>query len=111
MKKKSFNDDRDDERIVTKVAIICQPYASSGNVRPAQGVIRNFSSQGSYIEIDRKFKSGTILIVRTTGSLPAPLYLDDNEKPRSICLGEIKWMQDLNDAEVPCYGIGLRYLY
>jgi len=55
MKKKSTNDLRDDDRTVTYVAIICRPYASSGNVRSAQGVMRNFSRQGAYIEIDRKF--------------------------------------------------------
>lgn len=110
MKKKSTHDLRDDDRIVTEVAIICRPYASAGNERSVQGVMRNFSSQGSYIELDRKFKSGTILIVRTVGCLPTPALADRIENPRSICLGEIKWGQDLDDAAQPRYGMGLRYL-
>ncbi len=110
MKKNANNDSRDDPRIITEVTIICRPYASSGDVRSVQGVMRNFSSQGSYIEINRKFKSGTILIVRTVGCLPAPPCLDGNETPRSICLGEIKWGHELTDAIEPRYGMGLRYL-
>ena len=110
MKDNSHHDLRADERFATEVAIICRPYTSSGNIRSVQGVMRNFSSQGSYIETDRGFKSGTILIVRTVGCLPAPLSVDSSEKPRSICLGEIRWRQDLDHVEEPRYGMGLRYL-
>ncbi len=110
MNKKSGNEYRDDERFIAEVEIICRPYTSAGNVRSAQGVLRNFSSRGSYIEIDRNFKSGTILIVRTVGCLPEPSSTGSNDNPRSICLGEIKWGQELTDAMEPRYGMGLRYL-
>lgn len=110
MTKKPHNDLRADDRIDTDVAVICRPYASTGNIPSARGVMRNFSSQGSYIETDRKFKSGTILIVRMVGCLPAPPSAEIDEKPRSICLGEIKWCQELTDIQEPLYRMGLRYL-
>lgn len=110
MKKEDPYDLRADERVATEVAVICRPYTSTGNARSAKGVIRNFSSQGSYIETDLKFKSGTILIVRMVGCLPTPSSVDSVEKPRSICLGEIKWRQDLIASEELRYGMGLRYL-
>lgn len=110
MKKEHHYDLRAVERIATIVEVICRPYTSTGSVRSAKGVMRNFSSQGSYIETDVKFKSGTIIIVRLVGCLPTQSCADSDEKPRSICLGEIKWRQDLMDEEEGRYGMGLRYL-
>jgi hypothetical protein len=110
MKKPPDNELRAAARVATKVAVLCRPYTSSGTVPFAHGVMRNFSNQGSYIESDLKFKSGTILIVRTVGCLPAPSPTDGYEQPRSICLGEIRWEQELTDVEERLYGMGLRYL-
>ena len=100
---------RTDDRNPITVDVVCQPYGSSRNPCLAQGVMRNFSSQGSYVEIDRQFKSGTILIVRTVGCRSLPSESNKGEEPRSICLGEIKWRQDVDCARYG-YGIGLRYL-
>ena len=110
MKKKPQHDLRAVDRVATEVAVVCRPYASTGNVRSAQGVLRNYSSQGAYIETDLKCKSGAILIVRIVGCLPVPSYADENEKPRSICLGEIKWQRDLMNEKNRRFGMGLRYL-
>ena len=107
---KNHNDSRTDERFATEAEIVCHPYSSTRTMRSVQGVIRNFSRGGLYIEIDHAFKTGTILIVRMVGcqsSLSAPKC---HEKPRSICLGEIKWQQNLGPKEALRYGMGLRYL-
>jgi hypothetical protein len=109
MKIKTHRDLRADARIDTEMTVICQPYTSCGSERSARGKMRNFSSQGAYIEIDRKFKSGTIIIVRTTGALPTRVSSEHRDKPRSICLGEIKWRQDVLHALKAIYGIGLKY--
>ena len=78
MKKKNHSNLRIHERFATDVVVICRPYTSTGNVRSAQGVMRNFSSHGAYIETDRRFKSGTILIVRTVGCPPTLSSADNN---------------------------------
>lgn len=98
------------QRNPTEVAIICQPYSSNSTMRPADGVMRNFSTEGSYIETSCQFKSGTILIVRMVGCPPLPADQNDDWKPRSICLAEVKWRQELVDEDSRRYGMGLKYL-
>jgi len=39
-----------------------------------------------------------------------PAFIADEERPRSICLADVKWRQELVDENVTRYGIGLRYL-
>jgi hypothetical protein len=94
----------------TEAAITCRPFTSSGANHISDGVMRNFSQQGSYIETSRQFKSGTILIVRLLRYPPMPSSVTDEDHPRSICLAEVKWRQKLTDENAIRYGIGLRYL-
>ncbi len=94
----------------TEAAITCRPYASTGTIRASDGVMRNFSSQGSYIETSHNYKSGTILIMRMVRYPSMPSSLAAEERPRSICLAEVKWRQDLADDNAIRYGMGLRYL-
>ncbi|GAB6906502.1 hypothetical protein JCM12296A_23370 [Desulfosarcina cetonica] len=89
--------------------IACQPYASRGEGDAAGGMMRNFSSQGFYIETDKKYASGTILLVRTLcgfdRSRPSAC-----RQPRTICLAEVKWLRKIENGGVPLYGMGVRYL-
>ena len=94
----------------TEAAVTCQPYASTGTRYASAGVMRNFSSQGSYIETSRKYKSGTILIMRMVRYPALPPSTVDVDRPRSICLAEVKWRQELAGQNAIGYGIGLRYL-
>ncbi len=94
----------------TEAAITCRPYASTGAIYASAGVMRNFSSQGSYIETSHKYQSGTILIMRMVRYPAIPPSITDEERPRSICLAEVKWRQDLAGENAIGYGIGLRYL-
>ena len=55
---------RENSRSPTEAAIICRPYLSCNAVQTANGVMRNFLSQGSCVETSGKFEPGTILIVR-----------------------------------------------
>ena len=72
--------------------------------------MRNFSNEGSYIETTDKYQTGTILIVRTV-SYPSMLSSTTvEEQPRSFCLAEVKWCQELSDIYSNRYGIGLKYL-
>jgi hypothetical protein len=104
------HDSRTDERFATEVEIICQIFGSTRTMRSVQGLIRNFSRRGLYIETDHPFKTGTILIVRMVGCQSSLSTTECREIPRSICLGEIKWQQNLGPEEAPHYGTGLRYL-
>jgi len=94
----------------TEAAITCWQYASSSAFRASDGIMRNFSNGGSYIETSHKYKSGTILIVRTLCYLSMPPSIPDEEQPRSISLAEVKWLRELADENAIRFGMGLRNL-
>lgn len=93
-----------------EAAIICQPYVSGGSVCESNGVMRDFSSEGCYIETSYKFNIGTILIVRIVSFSTIAPSLTDKAQPRSIGLAEVKWRKELVDDNAFRFGIGLRYL-
>ncbi len=93
-----------------EAAITCQPYASIAADCASDGVMRNYSSQGSYIETSHNFKSGTILIVRMGQYPPMTSCQADDAWPRSIGLAEVKWRQELADETSMRYGMGLKYI-
>ncbi|BBO74103.1 hypothetical protein DSCW_15200 [Desulfosarcina widdelii] len=94
----------------TRAHIICKPYTSGGIFRKVEGVMRNFSRNGSYIETSHPFKSGTILILRMEQYPSVPASVDSDQWPRSFCLAEVKWQQAMGDKETTRYGMGVRYL-
>jgi hypothetical protein len=72
--------------------------------------MRNYSGEGLYIEASREFKLGTILHMRMVRYPPMSSSAAGETQPRSICLAEVKWQQDLADDNAIRFGIGLRYL-
>ncbi|WP_372682260.1 hypothetical protein [Desulfosarcina sp.] len=97
-------------RNLTEAAITCRPYTSTCTISASKGVMRNFSGEGSYIETSHEFKSGTILLMRMVGYPPIHCSVADEEKPRSICLAEVRWQKRLADENAFRFGTGLRYL-
>ena len=108
LKKKEI--ERAAPRNAIEAAIICRPFASIHGTCSWDGVMRNFSRQGSYIETSHQFESGTILILRMVLYPAMPSSIADDERPRSICLAEVKWWHRLAGQYTTRYGIGLRYL-
>ena len=98
------------QRSPTEVAITCRPYVSYRAVQTADGIMRNVSSLGSYVETSGKYPSGTILIVRMLRCPSAMSTMSHGEQPRSICLAEVKWCHELADGNGRRYGMGLKYL-
>jgi hypothetical protein len=93
-----------------EATIACQPFTGGEGTHITNGVMRNFSQEGSYIETYRNYKSGTILFIRIVHYPPIPTSTVDKERPRSICLAEVKWRQELVDDNTTRFGIGLRYI-
>ncbi len=91
-------------------AVACRQFASNSATHTADGVIRNYSGKGVYMETSQRFKSGAILHLRIVQYPPEPLTVNADMRPRSICLAEVKWQQELTDAKGLQYGLGLRYL-
>ena len=96
--------------IRTEAPVICQTFSSTGGSHAADGVMRSYSSQESYIETTHPFKAGTILMVRMDGYPARSRSAIDQEGPRSIGLAEVKWQRPVQDADDIRYGIGLKYL-
>ncbi len=97
-------------RSPTEAAVECRPYTSRTGIRASQGVMRNFSTEGSYIETSHQYKSGTILIVRIIRYPRLPVSVADEKQPRSICLAEVKWLQEMAEEEDIRFGLGIKYL-
>lgn len=97
-------------RTPTEATVTCRPYTSSGAVHATDGVVRNFSIDGSYIETSRPYPSGTILLMRMLRYPPGPPDPGGEGGLRSICLAEVKWQQILGEDEAVRYGMGVRYL-
>lgn len=97
-------------RIATEAAVTCRPFVSNGDVRALDGVMRNFSEEGSYIETSHNYQSGTILIMQIMCYPRMGECMGDGDWPPSICLAEVKWRQELIDENGVRYGMGLRYL-
>ena len=93
----------------TEASVTCQPFTSNGRQHASDGNIRNVSSDGLYIETSRPYRSGTILLMRTV-RYPPVNAMDPDERPRSICLAEVKWLHELAQADVVRFGMGVRYL-
>jgi hypothetical protein len=98
------------QRHWVETTITCRPFVSDRPSRTVDGMMRNFSSRGAYIEAFRPFKPGTILIVRMIRYPSMPLSVDDADRPLSICLAEVKWLQELTEKTPVRYGMGMRYL-
>jgi hypothetical protein len=97
-------------RNATAAAITCQLYVSSGSINVSNGVLRNFSNEGCYIETPCEFNSGTVLLIRTIQYPSMSSSIGTQERPRSMSLAEVKWLKNLSDKETLRFGIGLRYL-
>lgn len=97
-------------RNAIEAVVTCRPYASDNTAPTSNGVMRNFSGGGSYIETCCTFQPGTILIVRMLCYPPLPSLTAEADQPRSICLAEVKWQHELCTETPNRYGVGLRYL-
>ena len=97
-------------RMPTAATVTCRPYVSNGAVRSADGIMRNCSSDGAYIETCRRFYAGTILVIRTVHEKRHTTAAQSDPHPPSICLAEVRWWQELDAGQRTRYGMGVRYL-
>ena len=100
---------RAEARNLTQAPISCRLF-TSGAIHTTDGVMRNFSSGGSYIETSDTFAPGSILLIRMHLCPPLPSSLAAEEGLRTICLAEVKWWRKLPNMGATRYGLGLRYI-
>jgi hypothetical protein len=101
---------RSTRRNPIKATFVCRPFTSSKPDQALDAIMRNYSSNGSYVETSKAFNLGTILHLRLVNFLEKSTCMPTENQPRSICLAEAKWLQELADTETHRYDLGLKNL-
>ena len=69
----------------------------------------NFSKSGVYFETAHDLKPGVTIFLNMIIVSSSKLNCLDQERPRLVSLGEVKWRNDLSGSDQPYYGVGVRY--
>jgi hypothetical protein len=88
-------------------SIVCSYVSAVRFSETFQGRMKNCCNNGMYAELRAHFKTGTILVVRTTGR---SFGYSKEDGFRSLALAEVKWSQRRPVQGEVCYGTGLKYL-
>jgi hypothetical protein len=96
-------------RTLTEVPIACCCFTISEGANFTYGTMLNCSPGGTYIELDRHYKEGTILMVKADGHPNTQGATESIEGFRTISLAEVKWSKSVEENESSHYGLGLKY--
>jgi hypothetical protein len=88
-------------------SVVCSYLHSVNFGEPVGGRMKNCCVNGLYAELGARFKTGTVLVVRTTGS---SCGFSKDEGFRSLAVAEVKWSRPRSIEGGVCYATGLRYL-
>jgi hypothetical protein len=88
-------------------SVVCSYLNSANFGEPVDGRMKNCCVNGLYAELGARFKTGTVLVVRTTGS---SCGFSKDEGFRSLAVAEVKWSRPRSIEGGVCYATGLRYL-
>ena len=87
--------------------IVCSFLNSADFSQPVDGKMKNFCANGLYAELRFNFKTGTVLVVRTTGNSCGN---SEEEGFRSLAVAEVKWSKPISNKGEAYYATGLKYL-
>jgi hypothetical protein len=94
-------------RLRINTSIVCSHLNSADFCEPVDGRMLNCCVNGLYAELGAHFKTGTVLVVRTTGSSWG--YSGD-EGFRSLAVAEVKWSKSKSVEGGSCCATGLKYM-
>jgi hypothetical protein len=98
---------RANKRHNSDTAVMCSFLTTRCCGEPVDGIMKNYGCGGMYAELRAHFKAGTILVIRSTGSLSG---CPNKYGYRSISLAEVKWSEPKPARGGICYSTGLKYL-
>ena len=105
-----MNEKRKSGRHETDQPVVCEHFNSHSPHHTVDGRMKNYGNSGMYVELLRRVKEGTILVVRTTIS-PTGRSAEKLEAGfRTVSLVEVKWSKPLSINGAGCYGTGLKHL-
>jgi len=103
-------ENRHSNRYSTDQSIVCTFFSSQRFNDPIDGKVKNYCDSGLYAELQKPFKEGTVLLLRTINSSAEHSPATIEEGFRSISLVEVKWSKALSDNGVVYYGTGLKHV-
>jgi len=95
------------QRHLISASIICSFLNSVNFGEPVDGRMKNCCINGLYAELGFYFKTGTVLVVRVTGS---SCGYSKEEGFRSLAIAEVKWSRPISVEGEAYYATGLKYL-
>ena len=93
-----------------RAPIDCCLLSSREDAWHIDGVLRNFSPKGAYIESKCNCRKGSVLIVRILEYPREEISSNSQVVIRSVGLAEVKWVHPMGGIYEKGYGIGLKYL-
>lgn len=88
-------------------SIVCSHVTSRRCAETFDGRMKNCCANGLYAELRAWFKTGTLLVVRTTGS---SCGYSREEGFCSLAIAEVKWSRPKSVEGEACYATGFKYL-
>jgi len=88
-------------------SVVCSFLNSVNFGEPVDGRMKNCCVNGLYAELRFYFKTGTVLVVRTTGS---SCGCSREEGFRSLAIAQVKWSTPITVEGEAYYGTGLKYV-
>jgi len=86
----------------------CLKLSGRSDVFTARSI--NYNQDGIVLVSRKAVKPGTLLVVRVL-NIPSAQMLTDNAGIRSTGLAEVRWVEEVMDADGLSYVMSLRYVY
>ncbi len=81
-------------------------YSDCGTENYDQARMINSSMGGVCLETRKPLKPGTGVYIKVADFSPDPYW----PEAAGCFLGEVRWCQQHNGSDIPCYGIGIRFI-
>jgi hypothetical protein len=93
-----------------RVAVVCSSLTTRIPAEVSTGTLLNCSYGGVCIELDRRIRIGSIVLIKVIGKGSNEAHRVSPDGFRTLALAEVKWTKPLDDTKIYNYAIGLRYL-
>ena len=98
------------QRIYIEASIVCGYLTTGDNDKTFSGKMLNYGPSGMYVELGDRFKTGTILLVKTKNESTVQSGLELTEGFRSMSLAQVRWTKRVSINGEMRYGTGLQYV-
>lgn len=94
-------------RYPINTSVVCRYLNSAQFGEAVGGLMKNCCANGLYAELTAHFKTGSILVVRTTGM---SWGYSGEQGFHSLAIAEVKWSRRISIEGDACFATGLKYV-